>query len=130
MLTLTELGWGKDNPAFHQLFTSFYVPGGSPEQMQWFNELQRRSTSPRNAVRLMRALGKIDVRGMLSQVKHPTLVLHARNDQAVPFSEGEALARGIPSARFVILDSQNHILLDGEPAFGRFIDETRAFLRG
>ena len=128
MLTLTELGWGKDNPAYRQLFTSFYVPGASPEQMSWFNELQRRSASPENAVRLMRVLSKIDVRHLLSQVRHPTLVLHAQGDQAIPFREGEALARGIPGAQFVPLDSSNHILLDREPAFRRFIDETRAFL--
>lgn len=128
MLTLTELGWGRDNPAYRQLFTSFYVPGASPEQMSWFNELQRRSASPENAVRLMRVLSRIDVRHLLSKVRHPTLVLHARGDQAIPFREGEALAHGIAGARFVPLESNNHILLDREPAFRRFIDETRAFL--
>jgi pimeloyl-ACP methyl ester carboxylesterase/AraC-like DNA-binding protein len=128
MLTLTELGWGKDNPAYRQLFTSFYIPGANTEQMSWFNELQRRSTSPEIAVRLMRALSVIDVRGLLAEVRHPTLVLHARGDQAVPFAQGEALAREIPGARFVALESSNHILLEDEPAFRRFIDETREFL--
>jgi pimeloyl-ACP methyl ester carboxylesterase/AraC-like DNA-binding protein len=128
MLTLTELGWGKDNPAYRQLFTSFYVPGANLEQSQWFNELQRRSTSPENAVKLMRALSAIDVRSQLSAVRHPTLVLHARGDQAIPLAEGERLAAGIPGARFVPLDSSNHILLDNEPAFARFLSETREFL--
>ena len=128
MLTLTQLGWGTDNDAFHQLFTSFYVPGANAEEASWFNELQRRSTSPANAVRLMRVLGSIDVSGMLASVTHPTLVMHAVNDKAVPFAEGEILANGIAGARLVPLDSQNHILLDHEPAFQRFIDETRAFL--
>ena len=128
MLTLTELGWGKDNPAYRQLFTSFYVPGANQEQAQWFNELQRRSTSPENAVKLMRALSAIDVRAMLPNVRHPTLVLHAKEDQAVPLAEGERLAAEIPGARFVKLDSRNHILLDNEPAFGRFLSETRSFL--
>ena len=128
MLTLTQLGWGTDNDAFHQLFTSFYVPGANAEEASWFNELQRRSTSPANAVRLMRVLGSIDVSAMLGSVTHPTLVMHAVNDKAVPFAEGEILANGIPGARLVPLDSQNHILLDHEPAFQRFIDETRAFL--
>ena len=128
MLTLTELGWGKDNPAYRQLFTSFYVPGANQEQAQWFNELQRRSTSPENAVRLMRALSEIDVRPLLAKVRHPTLVLHAKGDQAIPLAEGERLAAGIPGARFVKLDSRNHILLDNEPAFGRFLSEMRSFL--
>lgn len=129
MLTLTELGWGKDNPAYRQLFTSFYVPGANAEQMNWFNELQRRSTSPEIAVRLMRVLSAIDVRPLLPLVRHPTLVLHARGDQAIPFAAGETLAEGIPGARLVPLDSYNHILLDDEPAFRVFLEETRRFLR-
>jgi pimeloyl-ACP methyl ester carboxylesterase/AraC-like DNA-binding protein len=128
MLTLTELGWGKDNPAYRQLFTSFYIPGANAEQMSWFNELQRRSTSPEIAVRLMRVLSAIDVRSLLPLVRHPTVVLHARGDQAIPFAAGEALANGIPGARFVPLDSYNHILLEDEPAFRVFIEETRKFL--
>lgn len=128
MLTLTELGWGKDNPAYRQLFTSFYVPGANFEQAKWFNELQRRSTSPANAVKLMRVMSEMDVRALLPLVRHPTLVLHARGDQAIPLSEGERLAREIPGARFVPLDSNNHILLDNEPAFERFLSEVRSFL--
>ncbi|WP_310469262.1 alpha/beta fold hydrolase [Sphingomonas sp.] len=128
MLTLTELGWGRDNPAYRQLFTSFYVPGADAEQMRWFNQLQQKTASPENAVRLMREMARIDVRELLPQVRHPTLVLHARGDQAVPFGEGEAMARAIPGARFVPLDSDNHILLDREPAFALFLDELRAFL--
>jgi pimeloyl-ACP methyl ester carboxylesterase/AraC-like DNA-binding protein len=128
MLILTELGWGKDNPAYRQLFTSFYIPGADAEQMSWFNELQRRSTSPEIAVRLMRVLSAIDVRSLLPRVRHPTLVLHARGDQAIPFAAGETLANGIPGARFVPLESYNHILLDSEPAFRVFIDEMRKFL--
>ncbi|HVU30150.1 MAG TPA: alpha/beta fold hydrolase [Sphingomicrobium sp.] len=128
MLTLTELGWGKDNPAYRQIFTSFYVPGANAEQTGWFNELQRRSTSPEIAVKLMRALSTIDVRHLLEFVRHPTLVLHARGDQAIPFEQGEMLAHSIPGARFVPLDSDNHILLENEPAFRRFLDELRDFL--
>jgi pimeloyl-ACP methyl ester carboxylesterase/AraC-like DNA-binding protein len=128
MLTLTELGWGKDSPAYRQLFTSFYIPGADSRQMSWFNELQRRSTSPEVAAKLMRALSSIDVRSLLGMVRHPTLVLHARGDQAVPFAQGETLARQIAGARFVPLDSDNHILLEDEPAFRRFIDETKEFL--
>ena len=128
MLTLTELGWGRDNPAYRQLFTSFYVPGANSEQTKWFNELQRRSASPDNAVKLMRVLSAIDVRSILSLVRHPTLVLHARGDQAIPFEEGERLARDIREVRFVPLDSANHILLENEPAFRTFVDELKSFL--
>jgi pimeloyl-ACP methyl ester carboxylesterase/AraC-like DNA-binding protein len=128
MLTLTEVGWGADNPAYRQLFTNHYVPDASPKQMGWFNEMQRLSASPENAVRLQRVLAQIDVRDLLGQVEIPTLVLHSRNDQAVPFAQGAELAAGIPNAQFIPLESRNHILLADEPAWETFTTATRRFL--
>ena len=128
MLTLTEMGWGADNPAYRQLFTSHYVPDATPKQMGWFNEMQRVSASPENAVKLQRALGLLDVRRLLPQVRTPTLIFHSRSDQAVPFSQGAELASGIPDARFVPLESRNHILLPSEPAWEIFARESREFL--
>ena len=100
-LTLIKLGWGQDNPAFRQLWTSLYMPDATREQMQWFNDLQRVTTSPEIATRLFRELGNIDVADLLPQVKVPTLVLHCRNEAVVPFEEGRRLAALIPGARFV-----------------------------
>jgi pimeloyl-ACP methyl ester carboxylesterase/AraC-like DNA-binding protein len=128
MLTLTEIGWGADNPAYRQLFTSHYVPEATPKQMGWFNEMQRVSASPENAVKLQRAIGAFDVRHLLAEVRTPTLIFHSRNDQAVPFSQGAELASGIPDARFVQLESRNHVLLAGEPAWDVFARESREFL--
>jgi pimeloyl-ACP methyl ester carboxylesterase/DNA-binding winged helix-turn-helix (wHTH) protein len=125
---LIRLGWGQDNPAFRQVFTSLFIPGGTPEQMQWFNELQRISTSPDNACRLSAAFGVIDVSKQLSQVNVPTLVMHSRGDARVPFEQGLRLAREIPGARFVALESDNHIILSHEPAWERYISELTAFL--
>lgn len=130
MVTLAETGWGADNPAYRQLFTQHYIPGATPKQMGWFNEMQRVSTSPANAVRLQRVLSKIDVRHLLPEVRTPTLIFHSRNDQAVPFSQGAELASGIPNAEFIPLESRNHILLGDEPAWERFTTELRRFLGG
>jgi len=127
MITLSQAGWGADNPSFRQLFTNLYIPGASPKQMGWFNEMQRISASPENAVRLMRVLGNIDVRDLLGQVKTPTLIFHSRDDQAVHFSRGEEIARGIPGSTFVPLDSRNHILIETEPAWRLFVEGSRAF---
>jgi pimeloyl-ACP methyl ester carboxylesterase len=129
MVTLTEVGWGSDNAAYRQLFTNHYIPGASPKQMGWFNEMQRLSASPENAVRLQRVLSKFDVLDLLPQVKTPTLIFHSREDQAVPFSQGEVLAGKIPGAAFVPLESRNHILLESEPAWRMFTDVTREFLK-
>jgi len=128
MTTLIREGWGRDNPAFRQLFTETFIPGASRDQMAWFNELQKESASPLNASRLHESFGDMDVLNILGAVKVPTLVLHARNDAAVPFDQGKALAAGIPGARFVSLDSANHILLGEEPAFADFVREVRSFI--
>ena len=130
MLTLTEIGWGSDNAAYRQLFTNHYIPGASPKQMGWFNEMQRLSASPENAVRLQRVLSKLDVGELVAQVRTPTLVFHSREDQAVPFSQGEMLAGSIPGAAFVPLESRNHILIESEPAWRMFSEVSREFLKG
>jgi pimeloyl-ACP methyl ester carboxylesterase/tRNA A-37 threonylcarbamoyl transferase component Bud32 len=127
-LTLMGQGWGRDNPAYRQLFTSLFMPGATPDQAQWFNELQRVSTSPENAVRFLREFGKIDVIDLLPRVSVPALVLHARGDARVPFEMGRELATGIPDCRFVSLDSPNHLILEHEPAWATFLNEVRRFL--
>lgn len=126
--TLIEHGWGQDNPAFRQVFTSMFIPEASPEQMRWFNDLQRVTASAQNALRLHLAFGQIDVTGVLGQLRVPTLVMHCRNDQAVRFEEGRLLATMIPGARFVPLEGRNHIMLEDEPAWERFLAEARPFL--
>jgi pimeloyl-ACP methyl ester carboxylesterase len=128
--TLMREGWGRENPAFRQMWTSLFVPGGTAEQMQWYNDLQRITTSPENALRIRRASDEIDVTPLLAQVKAPTLVLHCRDDAGVPFDEGRRMAAGIPGARFVALEGRNHVILEDEPAWPRFIEEIKGFLRG
>jgi pimeloyl-ACP methyl ester carboxylesterase/DNA-binding CsgD family transcriptional regulator len=128
LVKLAELGWGQQNPAFRQFFTTQFIPGGSPEQHHWFNELERLTTTPRNAARIMRVFNDIDVVDLLPQVQCPTLVLHASGDARVPFEESRLLASLIPGARFVPLESENHLLLESEPAWLHFRDELRAFL--
>jgi pimeloyl-ACP methyl ester carboxylesterase/DNA-binding CsgD family transcriptional regulator len=120
IVDLVRFGWGKDNPAFRQVFTSRFVPGATEEQMHWFNELCRKTTSPKIAAQLMEARSKVDVVDVLERVRTPTLVAHARDDQVVPLAEGRLIASAIPGAEFVELDSSNHILLETEPAWERF----------
>jgi class 3 adenylate cyclase/pimeloyl-ACP methyl ester carboxylesterase len=128
MLTLMRIGWGQENPAFRQMFTSQFIPGATKEQADWFNELQRISSSPADAVRNFLANGEVDVTSLLSQVKVPTLVMHSRQEARVPFEAGRRMAAGIPGARFVPLESRNHLILENEPAFARFLEEIRSFL--
>jgi pimeloyl-ACP methyl ester carboxylesterase/DNA-binding CsgD family transcriptional regulator len=127
ILDLVQLGWGRDNPAFRQLFAAQFVPGASAEQFSWFNELCRRTTTPEIATRLLEARGDLNVRDLLALVHVPTLVLHARHDEIVPFEAGKQLAAEIPNAEFVPLDSRNHILLAEEPAWTQFRDAVLEF---
>ncbi len=128
MINAIRVGWGQENPAFRQLFSTHLMPDASAEQMQWLNELARLSASPESAARMERALYHIDVTHLAPRVKASTLVLHARRDAAIPFEEGRLLAALIPGARFVPLESRNHILLEEEPAWSQFLDEVRWFL--
>ena len=124
---LIRFGWGKDNPTFRQIFTSRFIPGATDQQMDWFNELCRKTTSPKIAAKLMESRGNIDVVDVLERVRTPTLVVHSRNDQVVPLAEGRLIASAIPGAEFVELDSGNHILLESEPAWERFRSATLEF---
>jgi pimeloyl-ACP methyl ester carboxylesterase len=112
------------------MFTSQFAPDATKEQADWFNDLQRASCSPENAVRYLEAAGSIDVTELLGKVSVPTLVMHARDEVRVPFENGRRMAAAIPGARFVALQSRNHLILEDEPAYPRFLDEIRSFLRG
>jgi pimeloyl-ACP methyl ester carboxylesterase/DNA-binding CsgD family transcriptional regulator len=128
IVDLAALGWGRDNPAFRQVFTSRFVPGATSEQMDWFNELCRRTSAPATAADLLRSRANVDVKDLLGSVRVPTLVIHAREDAAVPVEAGRQLAALIPGAEFIELDSKNHILLEGEPAWERFCGAVRDFM--
>jgi DNA-binding SARP family transcriptional activator/pimeloyl-ACP methyl ester carboxylesterase len=128
MPELAELGWGRDEPTFRQVFTARFMPEGTREQWDEFNELQRLTTSATNAARFLRGFGMIDVTDAAQRVTCPTLVVHVRGDLAPPLTEGRLLASLIPGSRFVSLEGHNHLMLANEPAWPRFVDEMNRFL--
>jgi pimeloyl-ACP methyl ester carboxylesterase/DNA-binding CsgD family transcriptional regulator len=128
IIELVRRGWDRDNPTFRQLFTSRFIPGGTNQQLEWFNELCRKTLSPEVAAQLLESRARIDVSDLLVEVHAPTLVIHGRDDVVCPVTEGRFLASGIPGAQFVELDSANHILLEGEPAWDRFRDAVLGFM--
>lgn len=125
---LVRTGWGTDTPAFREVFTSRFVPDAARSQLEWFNELCRKTTRPDVAAKILRGRSDVDVLELLPQVTQPTLVMHARDDQVTPFDEGRIIAAGIPNAEFVELDSRNHVLLEHEPAWAKFSSIVREFL--
>lgn len=128
VMTLTRTGWGQDNPAYRHIFSATFLPGATPEQLEWFDEFQRQTTCAENAVRFLSAFGDIDVRDRLAKVSAETLVLHSRGDRRIPWETGRDLAAAIPNSTLVTLESDNHLLLEGEPAAQNFVDAIRAFL--
>lgn len=120
IVELIRLGWGTDTVAFRQVFTSRFAPGASQQQLEWFNELCRRTTTPEIAAHLMLARSEVDVRDLLPRLQVPTLVIHPVDDQVTPLNASRELASEIPNAVFVQLESRNHVLLDNEPAWQQF----------
>jgi pimeloyl-ACP methyl ester carboxylesterase/DNA-binding CsgD family transcriptional regulator len=128
LLSVIRAGWEDPDPAFRRLFTMHFLPEGTPEQMAWFDELQRRSTTGETAATLCRLRSQHDVSELAPRVTAEALVLHATGDRAVPFEEGRLLAGLLPNAKLVPLESINHILLADEPAWAEFLAQLHAFV--
>lgn len=128
IMTLTETGWGKDNPAYRHIFSSTFMPSATAEELSWFNDFQRLTTSPANAVRFLSVFSEIDVREQLSQITVPTLVIHSMGDQRIPVNTAREIASIIPNAEFIGLDSDGHLLLARETASKVFVEAVRDFI--
>lgn len=130
LVKLAGMGWGRENPAYRQVFTSLLIPDSTAEQAASYNELERMCTSPECAARIFSSVGKLDVMDLAPRVRCPTLIAHAQGDASVPYEEGRLIAGLIPNSRFVLLQGRNHILLPHEGAWKQFFREFRAFVRG
>ena len=85
-----------------------------PAIREWVASAERTLGSPAMAVKMAQALGATDVREEARSIEVPTLVLHRREDPAIPFAQGEWLAAHIPDARFVELEGRDHALYFGD----------------
>jgi DNA-binding winged helix-turn-helix (wHTH) protein/pimeloyl-ACP methyl ester carboxylesterase len=128
LIAIMRQGWGDDNSALLRIFSSVFLPGASAEQIKWYANLLRLSTSVENAIMNRYAVDEIDIVDLLPRVSAPTLVLHCRNNNAAPFNEGRRIATSIPNAKFAVLDSENSVPIPGEPAWSNFIGEIETFL--
>ena len=128
MLTLIRSGWGRDNPAFRQLWTTLFRPDVDAVEASWLNELQRVSSSPENAARMIAEFPNIRILDMLPKISCPTLVLHSRDDGAVPVQEGKLIAARIRGSRFVELPSRSHMVGPGDSGWEQLVQEFSAFM--
>ena len=129
ILTLMRKGWGRDTPAFRQIFTSRFFPGpADPGLLAHFNELQRVSADPDTAARYMASLHRRgDGRDIYTSVRIPTLVMHGRDDQMVTFDEGRLLATLIPGATLITLPSGNHYFPTDQNVVAHVVDAINRF---
>jgi DNA-binding CsgD family transcriptional regulator len=125
---IVEVGWGKSDPQFRRVFTTMFVPQATESQKDWFDELMHISIEPEMAARIRTAWSMVDISDSLNSIQTPALVAHAKGDRAVPYEEGRLIAGGLPDARFLPLDSDNHVLLSSEPAWSDFVMAMRSFL--
>jgi len=129
LLKMITVGWDQSNPAFRQLFADLLIPGATKNQALWMADAQKKATTSESAAKMWLAFHHFDVTAEAQRIQAPTIVFHGKNDSVVPFDEGRKLAACIPGARFVQLESGNHILLKNEPAWQVFLKETKAFIR-
>ena len=125
---MVRIGYGREDSVFRRVFTSLMIPDATEEQMRWLDDLQRVATSAENAYAARMGRVQADARHLLARLDLPTLVLHSRGDQATDFTKGRYLAATIPGARFVTLESKNHIVLGDEAAWPVFVREVEAVL--
>jgi class 3 adenylate cyclase len=81
-----------------------------------------------DAVSLLQAVSEVDVRDLLPGVSAPTLVIHRRDDRAVPFERGREIAAAIPKARFMPMDGDNHIFLENEHGLDEWVRAIENFI--
>jgi len=129
VMVLIESGWGSDNPAYRHLFSRTFMPDANPDELNWFDEFQRQTTSSQNALRFLEAFSTIDVCDQLPKVQCPTLVVHSRGDLRIPLTTGKRIAARIPNAQFAGISSSNHLLLGREKASQEFLTLVRDFLK-
>jgi len=126
--SMIRVGWAKPDPEFRRVFTTRFIPDATEEQLRWFDDLQRMSTSPENSVASRIARQQVDISDDIPRITAPTLILQATGDRSMSFDNAVTVSGQIADSRLVALDSRNHILLAGEPAWATFLEEVAAFL--
>jgi class 3 adenylate cyclase len=117
--------WGRDGGTVDVFAPSV---ASIPEWRDLWAKLERYSATPGTVIALMQVNAQIDVRSVLPSIRVPTLVLHRRGDRALSLEGARHMADGIPGARFVELDGEDHFPYTGDN--GAIAAEVEEFLTG
>ena len=129
MLPLFINGWGAEEPACRQLFTSLFLPDGNRAQNHYFNEMQRASCDAESAMAYLMASTMRDVRELARSLDVPTLVFHRQGDLTIPVEAGRKVAETIPNAMLEILPGNNHWMLALEDDSEQIIEQIEEFVQ-
>ncbi len=125
---MSRVGWDDPYPSMRDHQARLIAPGAAEQDLRDYAEHVRLAIDGDEFERFRGVLAQIDVTGILPQVRCPALVLHAAGERLHPPSQGRALAAGIADARFVRLDSPNHVPVRYDPAWPVALREIDAFL--
>jgi len=104
MVDLVRGHWGLGSRALADVF----MPSADGPDRDAFVAYQREAASAEGAARSLEAVYSFDVAERLGDVATPAVVLHRREDRAIPFELGRELAAGLPGSSFVALDGADH----------------------
>jgi pimeloyl-ACP methyl ester carboxylesterase/DNA-binding CsgD family transcriptional regulator len=124
MIEVLERHWGLGS----RLLADVFMPGASADERAAFARFQRAVASPEEAAAELSLVYAHDVRDALARLTMPTLVLHRRDDRAIPLALGRDLAARITGARLVELDGAEHFPWHGNT--DAVTTRTAAFLSG
>lgn len=129
MQEMMRVGWDDDYPSLRDLMADVIVPGASLEDRLQYARDMKDMITPENMGRYRDVIDSVDVTGLLSQVRAPTLVIHSKGDRMQPIEQGRKMAAGIPNARFIAYDSDNHVPIENDSCWPLMEQEIHAFFK-
>ena len=129
ILQMAQAGWNTPGSAFVSGYLAVYFPTASQEQLRLIGENLQKSCPVENEIAGRTFFNNHSISELLAHVQAPTLVLHSRDDAVHPLSEGQKLAKGIPNAQLVVLESRNHNPLPDEPCWAVMHGAIAQFLK-
>ena len=100
--SLVRAHWGLGS----RVLADIWFPGAPVETTEQFARIQRGAATAEMAAALLELFYRIDVTGVLPEIRVPTLVLHRQGSRAVRFELGRQMASLIPGAHLVALEGR------------------------
>jgi pimeloyl-ACP methyl ester carboxylesterase/DNA-binding CsgD family transcriptional regulator len=110
ILTAVRAHWGLGS----RLLSDIFLGSADAQEHERFARLQRETASAETAAAVLELVYRLDVRPHLPLVRRPAVVVHRRDDRAVPYQFGREVASAIPGATFMPLPGSAHFPWHGD----------------